>query len=203
MARGARQASLALPVTGRLHQADRLESDERRVIGTDHGAVAHLGQSMAGPAHSNLIVGLPVPESERHRQGGFIGPTPSGLDVGPTRSVATLAADVGDHRGLVENERPPVRCDRRVALEALEREPRRVAAPRRPHPRPVGASGLALSGCDVGNLLVGVNGQPMLEHRGSVRSAVCQRDESGRVMARSERILDHESFDRVGFTPFG
>ena len=63
----ARQGSLALSVTGRLHQADRLEAHERGVLGPDQGTADRLGQAMAGSTHANLIERLPRLETEGHR----------------------------------------------------------------------------------------------------------------------------------------
>jgi hypothetical protein len=158
---------------------------------------------MTGPAHLNLIGGLPSAEAERHRQRFVAGTATSCFDMSLTRSMAAFTADIRDHRRLDQLDWSSIRHHGGVALETLQTLRHVVAPPSRFHPFTTRAASLALARRNVKICSMSVGCQAVLEDRGAVGGAVKHGNERGRVMTGAKRIVNQPSVNPIALATLG
>ena len=183
-----------MQVALRLHEPDRLEPSQMRVVGPDLPRLGPGWMTMTGTTQLQQRLGGPFVRTEGERELGLRGASSSCDDVSPARPVATFARDVGDHDCLV-NLLVAAGCNLgRMTAETLACGVGRGLKPvwrdsRRP---PIST----LAGCQAERILPGVVSESVLDDRWD--RGIEQAHECCGMVARSKRVVGDPTFDAVG-----
>ncbi len=193
MAGDATEPALAPTVAPRQTQADGLEPGQHRVAATDSGGSGPVRVAVALAAETHELGRSPSARTQGERELGVGVSLARRRDVGPSRAVASLARDIGDHHRLVN---PLVAARGELSGMTIETLPSdgwrgymavgRQTRRRWPH---------VLAGSESQRALLCEKGEPMLEDSRDL--GVDDTHEGRGVTARAERIVRDAFLDLV------